>query len=156
MDIQEVLNNKIKSLPAGDHLAGLKAVKLHIDSAVRHLTRGQSDEDETLFTDVIFRCNQAFEGSIKEAYRVLAGKDPQGITPADIEKFLASANLLRKKVLDQFTIYRREWRNPQRTTTRSTSMKTRRLSRLYRLRFLRSFFVTKSTESLRLTQLQTQ
>jgi len=63
-------------------------------------------------TDVIFRCNQAFEGSIKEAYRVLAGKDPKPKTPAEIEQFLASGNLLRKKVLDQFTNYRKEWRNP--------------------------------------------
>jgi hypothetical protein len=101
-----------KQLPSGPHLDGLIAVKAHIDAAVRHLQRGQREPDETLFTDVIFRCNQAFEGSIKEAYRVLAGKDPQRTNPAEIEKFLASSNLLRRKVLDQFTIYRKEWRNP--------------------------------------------
>ena len=112
MDVQEILDQKIKELPAGAHVDGMRAVKLHIESAVRHLTRGQKEPDETLFTDVIFRCNQAFEGSIKEAYRVLAGKNPQKETPANIEKFLASGNLLRKKVLDQFTRYRQEWRNP--------------------------------------------
>jgi hypothetical protein len=112
MDLQDILDQKIKELPSGAHLDGLKAVKSHIDAAVRHLQRGQKEPDETLFTDVIFRCNQAFEGSIKEAYRVLVGKDPQRTTPAEIEKFLASANLLRKKVLDQFTTYRKEWRNP--------------------------------------------
>jgi hypothetical protein len=112
MDIQEILDGKIKALPAGLHLDGLRAVKSHIDAAVRHLLRGQTAPDESLFTDVIFRCNQAFEGSIKEAFRVLAGKDPQHKTPADIEKFLAAGNILRKKVLDQFTTYRKEWRNP--------------------------------------------
>ncbi|MGA7327938.1 MAG: hypothetical protein WBX25_26495 [Rhodomicrobium sp.] len=112
MDVQEILDKKIKELPSGAHIDGLRAVKLHIESAVRHLNRGQSEADDTLFTDVIFRCNQAFEGSIKEAYRLLAGKDPQKETPANIEKFLASGNLLRKKVLDQFTRYRQEWRNP--------------------------------------------
>jgi hypothetical protein len=112
MNLQEILDQKIRRLPAGPHLDGLRAVKSHIDAGVRHLVRGQKEPDETLFTDVIFRCNQAFEGSIKEAYRVLAGKDPQRTTPAEIEKFLTSANLLRKKVLDQFTTYRREWRNP--------------------------------------------
>jgi hypothetical protein len=112
MDVQAILDKKIKELPQGAHVDGLRAVKIHIESAVRHLTRGQMEADETLFTDVIFRCNQAFEGSIKEAYRVLAGKDPQKSTPAEIEKFLASANILRKKVLDQFTRYRQEWRNP--------------------------------------------
>ena len=61
---------------------------------------------------MIFRCNQAFEGSIKEAYRVLAEKDPIKVRPYDIEQFLASNKILRKKVLDQFTNYRQEWRNP--------------------------------------------
>jgi hypothetical protein len=112
MDVQEILDERIKQLPLGPHVDGLRAVKLHIESAVRHFNRGQSEADETLFTDVIFRCNQAFEGSIKEAYRVLADKDPQKETPSNIEKFLASGNLLRKKVLDQFTRYRQEWRNP--------------------------------------------
>ncbi|TWB60417.1 hypothetical protein FBZ94_104642 [Bradyrhizobium sacchari] len=84
----------------------------HIDAAVKHYKRGQSEPDQTLFTDVVFRCNQAFEGSVKEAYRVLAGKDPSHIKPHKIEEFLSEADLLRKKVLDQFTRYRTEWRNP--------------------------------------------
>ncbi len=112
MDVHEVLSRKIKELPVGLHADGLRAVISHIEAAVRHFTRGQNEPDETLFTDVIFRCNQAFEGSIKEAYRVLAAKDPQSVKPYEIEQFLASGNLLRKKVLDQFTNYRREWRNP--------------------------------------------
>jgi hypothetical protein len=112
MDIHEILYQKIKELPTGPHVDGLRAVKSHIDAATRHLLRGQKEPDESLFTDVIFRCNQAFEGSIKEAYRVLAGKDPQKITPHEIEKFLDSSNTLKRKVLDQFTIYRKEWRNP--------------------------------------------
>ena len=112
MDIQDIFDRKIRDLPAGLHVDGLRAVKAHIDAAIRHFARGQSEPDETLFTDVIFRCNQAFEGSIKEAYRVLAEKDPQKVRPYDIEQFLASTNLLRKKVLDQFTNYRKEWRNP--------------------------------------------
>ncbi|MBK3399386.1 MULTISPECIES: hypothetical protein [Methylobacterium] len=112
MDIQSIFEKKISELPDGPHVDGLRAVKTHIDAAVRHFLRGQSEPDETLFTDVIFRCNQAFEGSIKEAYRVLAGKDPKKVRPYDIEQFLASNNLLRKKVLDQFVNYRQEWRNP--------------------------------------------
>jgi hypothetical protein len=112
MDIQEILDAKIKGMPSGPHDTGLRAVKSHIDAAVRHFLRGQAEPDETLFTDVIFRCNQAFEGSIKEAYRIIAGKNPDRKTPSDIEQFLNDSNLLRKKVLDQFTNYRKEWRNP--------------------------------------------
>ncbi|OAF15528.1 hypothetical protein AYJ54_39885 [Bradyrhizobium centrolobii] len=112
MDIQDILDTKIRGLPSGAHDTGLRAVKSHIDAAVRHFLRGQAEPDETLFTDVIFRCNQAFEGSIKEAYRVIAGQNPDHVRPFDIEKFLSEGNLLRKKVLDQFTRYRQEWRNP--------------------------------------------
>ncbi len=112
MDIQDILDIKIRGIPPGPHDAGLRAVKSHIDAAVRHFLRGQTEPDETLFTDVIFRCNQAFEGSIKEAYRVIAGKDPDHVRPFDIEKFFSEGNLLRQKVLDQFTRYRQEWRNP--------------------------------------------
>jgi len=125
MDIQEILEQKIRKLPNGPYVNGLRAVKSHIDAAVRHLERGQREPDEALFTDVIFRCNQAFEGSIKEAYRVLAGKDPGRTTPAEIGKFLASANLLRKKVLDQSRLIVRNGAILRHTTIRSTSTKTR-------------------------------
>lgn len=112
MDVQDILDRKIKELPSGPHSDGLRAVKSHIEAAVRHFSRAQSEGDDTLFTDAIYRCNQAFEGSIKEAYRILAEKDPGKKTSAEIEQFLASGKLLRKKVLDQFTNYRRDWRNP--------------------------------------------
>lgn len=112
MDIHEILSSKITGIPDGLHTAGLNAVKLHVEAAIRHFFRGQREPDETLFTDVIFRCNQAFEGSIKEAYRVLANKDPMQVRPYDIEKFLIGSNLLRPKVLDQLKRYRQEWRNP--------------------------------------------
>lgn len=112
MDVQSILVAKISGLPSGEHSEGLKAVRAHIESAIRHFRRGQQEGAETYFTDAIYRCNQAFEGSIKEAYRVLASKNPEKVSLAEIETFLASGTVLRKKVLDQFTNYRREWRNP--------------------------------------------
>ncbi|MCK1476211.1 hypothetical protein IVB27_15695 [Bradyrhizobium sp. 197] len=112
MDLQKILDQTIKDLPAGPYKIDLKAVMAHIDAAIKHYKRGQSEPDQTLFIDAVFRCNQAFEGSVKEAYRVLAGKDPSRIAPHKIEEFRGEADLLRKKVLDQFTRYRTEWRNP--------------------------------------------
>lgn len=111
MDIVAVLDGRLATLPGGDHAHGLRAVRLHIDASIAHLERGRLG-DATAFTDAIYRCNQAFEGSVKEAYRVLAGKDPNRITPAKIEEFLTKQNLLRQRVLDQFTNYRTAWRNP--------------------------------------------
>jgi hypothetical protein len=112
MDIQKILVQKIEELPEGGHFSGLRAVQTHIGAAMRHHERGLIEADDSAFTDVIFRCNQAFEGSVKEAYRVLAREDPNRMSIHDIEKFLGSDNRLRQKVLQQFTRYRQEWRNP--------------------------------------------
>lgn len=54
----------------------------------------------------------AFEGSIKEAYHVLADKDPTKLRPFDIEQYLEKENIFRDRILTQFTNYRTEWRNP--------------------------------------------
>jgi len=112
MDVVEILIEKLDRMPPGDHSTGLKAVRLHIEAAVRHFARGQNLQDETAFTDAIYRCNQAFEGSSKEAYRVLASQNPERVTLAAIETYLTTGDVLRRKVLDQFANYRREWRNP--------------------------------------------
>lgn len=83
----------------------------HINAAIRHLNRG-NDVEEDACTDAIYRTNQAFEGSLKEAYRVLAKKDPTGISPFKIEEYLEGHNLIRPRVLKQLTRYRTDYRNP--------------------------------------------
>lgn len=85
---------------------------IHVEAAFKHLSRGQDLADESLFTDAIYRTNQAFEGSIKEAYRVLAGSDPAKLRPFDIENYLDKHKVFRARVLAQFKNYRTEWRNP--------------------------------------------
>lgn len=112
MDLVDTLRKKIAVLDDGDHLLGLKAVLLHIETAFRHLSRGQDTEDDTAFTDAIYRTNQAFEGSVKEAYRVLAAQDPAKKRPFDIENYLEQNHTFRSRVLSQLTTYRTEWRNP--------------------------------------------
>jgi len=112
MDIVDTLRKKIVILEEGEYIPGLKAVLLHIETAFRHLSRGQESDDDTAFTDAIYRTNQAFEGSIKEAYRVLAGQDPAKKRPYDIENYLEQNNIFRSRILSQLTTYRTEWRNP--------------------------------------------
>ena len=112
MDLVDTLKKKIDVLDEGDYRPGLKAVLLHIETAFRHLSRGQESDDDTAFTDAIYRTNQAFEGSVKEAYRVLAGQDPERKRPYDIENYLEQKNIFRSRVLSQLTTYRTEWRNP--------------------------------------------
>lgn len=112
MNLLEILRARARDLPEGDYTPGIKAVLQHIEVATRHLERGQTRGDDTAFTDAIYRANQAFEGSLKEAFRVLAGGDPAGERPYDIENYLQQQNVLRPRVLAQLTNYRREWRNP--------------------------------------------
>jgi len=112
MNLLEILRARVAGLPDGDYIQGLKAVLQHIEVAGRHLERGHETADDTAFTDAIYRTNQAFEGSLKEAFRVLAGKDPAGESPFNIENYLQGQNMLRPRVLAQLTNYRREWRNP--------------------------------------------
>lgn len=112
MDLVDTLRKKIDVLEDGEYVPGLKAVLLHIETAFRHLSRGQDADDETTFADAIYRSNQAFEGSVKEAYRVLAGQDPAKKRPFDIENYLELNNIFRSRVLSQLTTYRTEWRNP--------------------------------------------
>jgi len=112
MDLVDTLRKKIDVLEDGEYVPGLKAVLLHIETAFRHLSRGQDADDETAFADAIYRSNQAFEGSVKEAYRVLAGQDPAKKRPFEIENYLELNNIFRSRVLSQLTTYRTEWRNP--------------------------------------------
>ena len=95
MDLVDTLRKKIDVLEDGEYVPGLKAVLLHIETAFRHLSRGQETDDDTAFTDAIYRTNQAFEGSVKEAYRVLAGHDPAKKRPFDIENYLEQNNIFR-------------------------------------------------------------
>lgn len=112
MNLVDSLRKQIDSLPPGEYKPGLEAVLLHLDTAFRHRQRGIDKGDDTAFTDAIYRSNQAFEGSIKEAYRVLAGMDPGRTTPFKIETYFENNQVFRERVLKQFTNYRIEWRNP--------------------------------------------
>ena len=112
MNLVETLRKKIVTLGDGEYVAGLRAVLQHIETAFRHLSRGQTSGDDSAFTDAIYRTNQAFEGSIKEAYRVLTGHDPVKKRAFDIESYLEKNKIFRSRVLTQLTTYRTEWRNP--------------------------------------------
>lgn len=112
MDIVEIVRTKVESLGEGSFSLGLRAVLRHIETAVRHLQRGQNTLDETAFTDAIYRTNQAFEGGLKEAYKVLTNQDSTRITTYNVESYLQENNILKPRVLQQFTNYRQEWRNP--------------------------------------------
>jgi len=112
MHLTDIIQSAVDRLPVGAHDVGLRSVVTHIERAIVNLERGQQDGDDEWFRDAIYRCNQAFEGSVKEAYRVLAEGDPTKKTPHEIEIYIDSNEILRPRVFNQLTRYRREWRNP--------------------------------------------
>nr|WP_320000705.1 hypothetical protein [uncultured Draconibacterium sp.] len=95
---------------------------LPIDLILNHLERAEllynlaiKENDENYFTDVIYRTNQVFEGALRIAYMVLSEKtEAQTLKKRtiDIEEYLTANKILKGRVLDQFSNYRTEWRNP--------------------------------------------
>ena len=112
MDILQIIKDKAKLLPADEKSTGVQAVITHIETAEKYLARADAESDENLFTDVIYRTNYAFEGILKEAYRIIAERDPEKRTPNEIELYLAENNIFRSRVMDLFGNYRNQWRNP--------------------------------------------
>ncbi|WP_271084424.1 hypothetical protein [Brevundimonas sp. NIBR11] len=112
MDLLQTIRSDIAQIPDGEHTTGLKSVLHHVEAAYRHLERGQKEGDDSAFNDAIYRTNQAFEGSVKEAYRVFTEQDPAGKTPAQIEKYLEQNSIFKDRVLSQLKDYRTNWRNP--------------------------------------------
>ena len=109
MDLLAIIREKSKAFANSEFYEGIEAVILHIEVAEYHYERGKAAE--YFYTDVIYRANQAFEGALKEAYRVFTGKNPSGISPYKIEQYLEEKRVLKERVLAQFTNYRTEWRN---------------------------------------------
>ena len=110
MDLLKLLKEKAEYFSASEEDRGISSVVSHIEIAERHYEVGKSGDD-FLFNDVIYRSNQAFEGALKEAYRIITGSDSIKITPYKIEKYFEQNNVLKERVLQLFTNYRMEWRN---------------------------------------------
>ncbi|MAU01797.1 MAG: hypothetical protein CL608_32070 [Anaerolineaceae bacterium] len=110
MDLLRLLKEKAKYFSTSEEDTGVSIVVNHIEIAERHYENGKTGDDY-LFNDVIYRTNQAFEGALKEAYRIIAGKDPDRLTPHRIEKYFIEHDVLKERVSQLFTNYRTEWRN---------------------------------------------
>lgn len=92
--------------------SGIDAVIRHIEAAERYLLRGRAEHEDDFYNDVIYRTNQAFEGALKEAFAVLTEKSAEKKSAYAIEQHLLDQNVLAPRVLELFTNYRQNWRNP--------------------------------------------
>lgn len=110
MDLLEIIKSKVQTFEGNSFKLGIDAVVHHIEISESHFHQAKSS-GEHLFTDVIYRTNQAFEGALKEAYRVIKNENPDRKSPFEIEKYFEDSNSLKPRVLSQFSNYRTEWRN---------------------------------------------
>ena len=110
MDLLNIIKAKKDAFKGTSSELGLDAVIHHIEVSESHFELARSN-GEHLYTDAVYRTNQAFEGALKEAYRILKGEDPARKKPFEIEKYLGSNKVLKERVLAQLTNYRTEWRN---------------------------------------------
>lgn len=113
MDILKEIESQITQIKRDDNSAYLDQIFNHLDRAETYYKQGK--EDQHYFNDVIYRSNQAYEGALKEAYKILASKTENELTKTtlfDIENHLANNNIFKSRVLQLFEKYRKEWRNP--------------------------------------------
>ena len=87
MDIVEKLKIAVAVLPEGEHTPGMSAIVRHVENSIRHYERAEKEKDEDAYTDCIYRTNQAYEGSLKEAYRIFSGVKPERKTLNEIETY---------------------------------------------------------------------
>lgn len=111
MDLLSEIQNKADNLGGHPSQVGIKAAIKHVEIAERWFIRGRSEQDENMFNDVIYRTNQAFEGMLKEAYKILTN-DNNTLSTYQIEQHLLQRNIFTPRVLELFKNYRQEWRNP--------------------------------------------
>jgi hypothetical protein len=93
--------------------AGVGAVLKHLEMAERHFKVAVETGDDELFTDVIYRTNQVYEGMLREGYLVFAGSGARvGLKTHELENYLRDNRILKERVVGAMEHYRKKWRNP--------------------------------------------
>lgn len=112
MDVFKNIKKQVEHIKSEGHSPYLDLILNHLERAEIYYEKGSSDEH--YYNDVVYRTNQAFEGALKEAYKVLGGKSDEQVsktTPNNIEKYLKDNQVFKERILKLFENYRQEWRN---------------------------------------------
>jgi len=112
MNVLKEIEKQISEIKRIDSTNYLDSILTHISRAEYYYFEGAKDEN--YYNDVVYRSNQAYEGALKEAFKILANKTDEDVlreTPNNIEIYLNSNNVFNDRVLHLFKIYRQEWRN---------------------------------------------
>jgi len=112
MNLTNEIQKRVDSLTRDDAQDGIRAAVKHIKIAEKRYGYGKNKQDEDFFNDAIYRCNQAFEGMLKEAYQVIEEERDHHISIFDIENHLLENQVYTQRVVELFKSYRKNWRNP--------------------------------------------
>ncbi len=112
--IFEIKRKVSESLPA-DFFPGIYNVINHLQMAEHYWQEAKGSIEEYLFTDAVLRANHAFEAALREAYKLVCGKDPKGLTIKQLYKDLDEQNIFKDKEAQTFHRYLEDWEIPSET-----------------------------------------
>lgn len=114
MDILKSIKDQVKEIKKLSGKYSFEQIIIHIERAELYYLEGIKKNDDNFFTDVVYRTNQAFEGSLRQSYMVLANKTEKQTKSKrtfNIEEYFESNSIFNDRVLKLFENYRKEWRN---------------------------------------------
>lgn len=111
VDLIRELEERLQELRWYSRHDSLAAACRHITIAQTYLARARRTANVDMFNDVVYRCNQAFEGMLEEVYIASCQRGlPKGTLHA-LEKALTDSGALPHRVCSVIDSYRRDWRN---------------------------------------------
>jgi hypothetical protein len=113
VDTLELLREKVERAVVLGAAPGVNAVLKHLQMAERHFDEARRTGEDELFTDVIYRANQVYEGMLREGYAVFAGQGAKkGLKTYELESYLKDNHIFKDRVVGAMEHYRQKWRNP--------------------------------------------
>ncbi|EIJ36995.1 hypothetical protein [Thiothrix nivea] len=112
MDLSKIIEDKVRYFKGATSESALKNIILHIKIAEKHYANAKEEPDHIyLYTDAIYRTNQAFEGALKEAYKIISKKDGEKLKAHQLEEYFLTNDIVTKRISKLLKNYREEWRN---------------------------------------------
>ncbi len=112
MDMLYEIKRKVSEVLPPDFFPGIYTVINHLQMAEHYWQEAKGSIEEYLFTDAVLRANHAFEAALNEAYKLVCGKDSEGMSVKDIYKYLDEQNIFKDKEAQTFHRYLEDWELP--------------------------------------------
>ncbi len=115
MDMLYEIKRKVSEVLPPDFFPGIYNVINHLQMAEHYWQEAKGSIEEYLFTDAVLRANHAFEAALTEAYKLVCGKDPEGLSVKEIYQYLDEQNIFKDKEAQTFHRYLEDWELPAET-----------------------------------------